>query len=69
MLQFAGGRISKDLNDLKITHIVISASDLARLQSTLELIKRYSYPFDQIYCSQIDVIIWLATGGRRSLGL
>lgn len=39
LVQFAGGRISEDINDLDITHVVVHTSDLSRLQSIRSLIQ------------------------------
>ncbi|KAI5840233.1 ATP dependent DNA ligase domain-containing protein [Morchella snyderi] len=39
LVQFAGGKISEDINDLNITHIVVNTGDLSRLQFIKSLIQ------------------------------
>jgi hypothetical protein len=39
LVQFAGGKISEDINDLDITHVVVNTGDLSRLQSIRSLIQ------------------------------
>lgn len=49
LLRFAGGKISKDLGDGDITHIVISVGDLTRLRAIRESIQWYFYPAGHMF--------------------
>lgn len=60
LLQFAGGKTSKNLSDEEITHIIVSVGDSTRLRAIRESIQWYFYPTGDVCYPRVDMIIWFA---------